>query len=253
MYDGNWKLQAENGVDGYHVTSVHWDYGATTKHRSESNAVDAVRAMDANSWGKMGAGFFAFDNGHLLLWGNWDNPKNRPNWDRRDEWIIQHGVARADWMIRKSRNLGIYPNLFLMDQFSSQVRVFRPLAVDKTEVSIYCIAPKGEDAEARAQRIRQYEDFFNAGGMATPDDLEEFRACQIGYMGRAARWNDLSRGAKHWVQGGSSTAEELGLQPVLSGLRGDDEGLLLVQHSHWQNLMKRALSSEIEISRNRRG
>ncbi len=156
-------------------------------------------------------------------------------------------------MIRKSRNLGIYPNLFLMDQLSSQVRVFRPLAVDKTEVSIYCIAPKGEDAKARAQRIRQYEDFFNASGMATPDDLEEFRACQIGYMGRAARWNDLSRGAKHWAQGGNSAAAEMALQPVLSGLRGDDEGLLMVQHSHWQNTMKRALSAEIEISRNRRG
>ncbi|MGS0757368.1 Rieske 2Fe-2S domain-containing protein, partial [Roseateles sp. GG27B] len=23
-YDGNWKLQAENGADGYHVSSVHW-------------------------------------------------------------------------------------------------------------------------------------------------------------------------------------------------------------------------------------
>jgi benzoate/toluate 1,2-dioxygenase alpha subunit len=23
-YDGNWKLQAENGADGYHVSSLHW-------------------------------------------------------------------------------------------------------------------------------------------------------------------------------------------------------------------------------------
>ena len=63
---------------------------------------------------------------------------------------------------------------------------FRPIAVDKTEVTIYCIAPKGESAEARARRIRQYEDFFNATGMATPDDLEEFRSCQMP-TGRAAR------------------------------------------------------------------
>ncbi|HEX3412941.1 MAG TPA: hypothetical protein VHT00_14580, partial [Stellaceae bacterium] len=68
-------------------------------------------------------------------------------------------------------------------------------AVDKTEVTTYCIAPKGESTEARARRIRQYEDFYNASGMATPDDLEEFRACQISYRGRAARWNDFSRGA----------------------------------------------------------
>ena len=33
-YDGNWKLQAENGADGYHVTSVHWNYAATTARRA---------------------------------------------------------------------------------------------------------------------------------------------------------------------------------------------------------------------------
>ena len=73
-----------------------------------------------------------------------------------------------------------------MDQFGSQIRHFRPIAVDKTEVTIYCIAPKGESAEARNARIRQYEDFFNASGMATPDDLEEFRSCQKTYLARAA-------------------------------------------------------------------
>ena len=79
-------------------------------------------------------------------------------------------------------------------------------------MTIYCIAPKNESAEARAQRIRQYEDFFNASGMATPDDLEEFRSCQIGYMGKAAPWNDMSRGATHWVQGADENAEVIGLQ-----------------------------------------
>ena len=82
-------------------------------------------------------------------------------------------------MVRGSRNLCLYPNVYLMDQFSTQIRHFRPIAPDKTEVTIYCIAPKGESAEARAHRIRQYEDFFNASGMATPDDLEEFRSCQL--------------------------------------------------------------------------
>jgi benzoate/toluate 1,2-dioxygenase alpha subunit len=39
----------------------------------------------------------------------------------------------------------------------------------------------GEAPEKRAYRLRQYEDFLNASGMATPDDLEEFRATQSGY------------------------------------------------------------------------
>ena len=95
-------------------------------------------------------------------------------------------------MIENSRNLCLYPNVYLMDQFSSQIRVARPISVNKTEITIYCIAPKGESAEARAKRIRQYEDFFNVSGMATPDDLEEFRSCQTGY-GAGTGWNDMSR------------------------------------------------------------
>jgi len=131
-----------------------------------------------------------------------------------------------------------------MDQFSSQIRHYRPIAVDKTEVTIYCIAPKGESAEARARRIRQYEDFFNASGMATPDDLEEFRACQMSYLGRAGHWNDLSRGATHWINGGDEAAESIGLKPLMSGLRTEDEGLFVVQHKYWQEALQRALSAE---------
>ena len=75
------------------------------------------------------------------------------------------------------------------------------------------------ESAARARRIRQYEDFFNASGMATPDDLEEFRACQMSYLGKAARWNDMSRGAQHWITGADEAAETIGLKPLLSGAR----------------------------------
>lgn len=66
-----------------------------------------------------------------------------------------------------------------MDQMGTQIRMFRPLSVDRTEVTIYCFAPVGEAPELRAKRIRQYEDFFNASGMATPDDLTEFNESQV--------------------------------------------------------------------------
>ena len=52
-YEGNWKLTAENGADGYHVSAVHWNYAATTQHRKEKQAGDTIRAMSAGSWGNM--------------------------------------------------------------------------------------------------------------------------------------------------------------------------------------------------------
>jgi benzoate/toluate 1,2-dioxygenase alpha subunit len=200
--------------------------------------------MSAGGWGKQGGGFYSFGNGHLLLWSRWENPEDRPNWGRREELTAQFGEARAAWMIERSRNLCLYPNVYLMDQFSSQIRHYRPIAVDKTEVTIYCIAPKGESPEARARRIRQYEDFFNASGMATPDDLEEFRACQFSYHARVARWNDLSRGATHWIHGPDEAAKAIGLNPVMSGVRTEDEGLFVVQHGYWQQVMQRAFAAD---------
>ena len=244
VYDGNWKLQTENGADGYHVSAVHWNYAATTGRRKDTQQGDTIRAMSAGGWAKQGGGFYSFEHGHLLLWTNWANPEDRPNWERRDELARQFGQATADWMVQRSRNLCLYPNVYVMDQFSSQIRTYRPLAVDKTEVTIYCIAPKGEVPEARTRRIRQYEDFFNASGMATPDDLEEFRACQMSYQARAARWNDMSRGAQHWIPGADAAAAAIGLKPLMSGARTEDEGLFVLQHKYWQEAMQRALSAE---------
>lgn len=246
IYEGNWKLTAENGADGYHVSAVHWNYAATQNQRKQRDAGEEIKTMDAGGWAKNGGGFYSFDHGHLLLWTRWANPQDRPTYERRDELVQEVGQARADWMIENSRNLCLYPNVYLMDQFSSQIRVARPIDVNRTEVTIYCIAPKGESGDARAKRIRQYEDFFNVSGMATPDDLEEFRSCQLGY-GSGRGWNDMSRGAQHWIEGADDAAREINLQPLLSGVRTEDEGLFVLQHKYWQQLMLDAVTAEQQL------
>jgi benzoate/toluate 1,2-dioxygenase subunit alpha len=179
-YDGNWKLQMENGSDGYHVSSVHWNYAATMGRRADGG----TKAVDANGWSKSVGGVYGFENGHILLWTKTMNPEVRPVYNRREELKERLGESKAEFIVSQTRNLCLYPNVYLMDQFSTQIRVTRPISVDKTEVTIYCFGPKGESAEDRAVRIRQYEDFFNVSGMGTADDLEEFRSCQTGYAAR---------------------------------------------------------------------
>lgn len=242
VYEGNWKMQMENGCDGYHVSTVHWNYAATMGRRKE----DGTQAVDANSWSKSVAGVYGFDHGHILLWTKTMNPEVRPVYRQRDEITARVGETKADFIVNQTRNLCLYPNVFLMDQFSTQIRVVRPISVDKTEVSIFCFAPKGESAGDRATRIRQYEDFFNVSGMGTADDLEEFRACQNGYAGTAALWNDLSRGAPLWVEGADDNAKKMGLNPLISGERSEDEGLFVVQHEYWVRVMRDALKKESE-------
>ncbi len=241
-YDANWKMQMENGSDGYHVSSVHWNYAATMGRRKEGG----TKAVDANGWSRSVGGVYGFENGHILLWTRTMNPEVRPVYSHREALKERLGEDRAEFIVSQTRNLCLYPNVYLMDQFSTQIRVARPISVDKTEISIYCFAPKGESAENRAIRIRQYEDFFNVSGMGTADDLEEFRACQSGYAGKHAPWNDLSRGAPLWTQGPDENARKMGMSPLLSGSRSEDEGLFVCQHDYWVKTLRQAVQQERE-------
>ncbi|MCX2452305.1 Rieske 2Fe-2S domain-containing protein [Pedobacter sp. PLR] len=243
VYNGNWKLQMENGADGYHVSSVHWNYVATMGRRDYEK--EGTKAVDANNWSKSVAGVYGFENGHILLWTNKLNPEVSPIYQQQDRLIAEFGAEKAGFMVNMTRNLGLYPNVFLMDQFSTQIRVIRPISVNETEITIYCFAPKGESGEERATRIRQYEDFFNVTGMGTPDDLEEFRSCQIAYQSSALKYNDMSRGATHWLYGQDEQAEKMGIKPIISGIKSEDEGLFITQHEFWKNSLKEGISKNV--------
>ncbi|WP_298746485.1 Rieske 2Fe-2S domain-containing protein [uncultured Brevundimonas sp.] len=238
-YEGNWKLQAENGVDGYHVASVHANYVETLQNRAASKSVgQKTRAMNVGDLPNARGGFYDLNNGHTIIWSDWTNPQDRPLYPVREELKARMGEERAEWAVGRLRNLLIYPNVFLMDQTSSQIRTFRPLSVCRTEVTIYCFAPVGEAPAARAHRIRQYEDFFNASGMATPDDLTEFGESQKGCNAHTAvRWSEMSRGAAHEIDGPDALATALGISPGRSGMKIEDEGIFIAQHARWAQLM----------------
>jgi benzoate/toluate 1,2-dioxygenase subunit alpha len=245
-YAGNWKLQAENGVDGYHFDIVHRTFIGVIQRRMTMGK-DTVRAIDAGRLEKPGVGSGCYDlgGGHTLLWTDYPNPRDRPLYERRGEVAARHGEARARWMTERIRNLLVYPNIFFMDQVSTQLRVIYPLAVDKTRVSTYCIAPVGEDAAARAHRLRQYEDFFNASGVGTPDDLAAFEACQRGYQGRLVRWQQgYMRGVRQMVRGADAEAQALGLRPVASSPHFADETLYHGQYRQWLKLMCKGQQTE---------
>lgn len=242
-FDGNWKLQAENGVDGYHITVVHSSYMQTVaRRRQKMGAADPVRPVDVTRAKSMPGGFYDFGNGHTLIWNEWPNPEVRPLFPERARLAERLGETHARWMIDYLRNLLIYPNVFLMDNMSTQIRIIRPLTVDTTEVRSVCFGPASEAPAARLRRIRQYEDFFNAAGMATPDDLEIFNESQIGFSGKYPRFSNLSRGAARLTKGPDSSAQALGIQPQYSGTL-EGEGIYVGQYRRWGELLKKGAES----------
>ena len=248
-YDGNWKLQVENGVDGYHIGVIHGNYVSTINNRAKAAAGgDFVKPTDVSAFSKFPGGYYAFKNGHVVMWNEVPNPTVKPSYANHDYYVATYGEERAKWMVNTVRNLFIFPNLFLMDQMSTQIRVIHPLSVDKTEVRTYAFAPKGETPDKLASRIRQYEDFFNASGLATPDDLAAFNASQAGFAARGAEWNDISRGAVNMKFGADDRARRLGFEPVFYGNQLQDEGLYVNQHRRWLQMLREGLSSRPVIA-----
>ncbi|MDP2549163.1 anthranilate 1,2-dioxygenase large subunit [Oceanobacter sp. 4_MG-2023] len=251
-FDGNWKLQNENGLDGYHVSTVHYNYVATVQHRSEVDSANG-KGSDTLDYSKLGAGdaetddgWFGFKNGHTMLFSDMPNPAVRPGYDTvMPRLLEEHGQQQAEWMMHRLRNLNIYPSLFFMDQISSQLRIVRPLAWNKTEIISQCLGVKGESAKDRENRIRQFEDFFNVSGMGTPDDLVEFREAQRGFQARLERWNDISRGYQDWQYGPTKNTAALDIQPAITGTEFTHEGLYVNQHGNWQNLMLKGIDANL--------
>ncbi|OWJ92510.1 anthranilate 1,2-dioxygenase large subunit [Pseudomonas sp. A46] len=248
-FDGNWKLQNENGLDGYHVSTVHYNYVATVQHRQQVNAAKGA-ASGTLDYSKLGAGdaetddgWFSFHNGHSVLFSDMPNPTVRPGYATvMPRLVEEYGQARAEWMMHRLRNLNIYPSLFFMDQISSQLRIVRPVAWNKTEIISQCIGVKGESDADRESRIRQFEDFFNVSGLGTPDDLVEFREQQRGFQGRLERWSDISRGYDKWVTGPTANSEALGIAPAMTGTEFTHEGLYVNQHGNWQRFLLEGLA-----------
>jgi benzoate/toluate 1,2-dioxygenase alpha subunit len=192
------------------------------QRKQQNEREDKIRAMDAGNWGQQGGGFYAFDHGHMLLWTRWANPEDRPNFARRDEFAaLRRG--RADWMIENSRNLCLYPNVYLMDQFGSQIRCCARSrwTAPKSRSTASPEGRIGRGPRAPHPPVRGLLQRQRHGHARRPG---EFRACQQGYAGQALAWNDMCRGATHWIDGPTRRAQ-IGLNPLMSGVRTEDEGL----------------------------
>ena len=240
-YRGNWKMQVENGVDGYHFTTVHQNYLRVLKQRSvraqQSGVPEQLRSgFNSQTW-RPESGWYDLGHGHTVLWLVSTAPTDRPLWEQRDALTARVGPTRTKWMLNRQRNLALFPNVQLMDQNSTQIRVIRPIAPDLTEVKSYCFGPRGESAPARERRIRQFEDFFNASGLATPDDLAVFEAMQVGCITDPSATQGYDRGLQRMQSGADDEARALGIEPAANGSDSNDELHYHGMYRQWAYMM----------------
>jgi p-cumate 2,3-dioxygenase alpha subunit len=197
----NWKLLAENSVDGYHGVPTHQTYlDYVTK-------AGGVRA-ESSDGKKFGTGrAYSLGNGHVVgeYWAPWGRPVARwvPQMGEGIKAEIEadraaleqrHGFDRADRIAEYNRNLLIFPNLVINDIMAVTVRTFYPTAPDQMEITAWALAPAEEEGDRLQVRLHNFLEFLGPGGFATPDDVEALESCQIGFAAGGQQWNDISRG-----------------------------------------------------------
>ena len=244
-YDGNWKVQAENGADGYHVSAVHWNYAATTARRSTGESATETKAMDAGQWGKLRGGYYAWEKGHILLWNEWGNPEDRPLWGQRDEFAQKYGQAYADWMLQVLPQPVPLPERLhhgpvrladpaLQPGRGGQDRghhlLHRPQGRERR-------GPEGAHPPVRGllQRQRHGHPGRPRGVPLLPEDLPGHRGALERHEPRRRRTGSRAR---------TRTPRRSASNPVSSGVKTEDEGLFIVQHGYWKKALQQGLEIE---------
>jgi phenylpropionate dioxygenase-like ring-hydroxylating dioxygenase large terminal subunit len=203
-YQGNWKLAAENSMDGYHPSIVHASFAQALMDKITHVPTPEQQRVDRN--------FAAFrgnakdlGNGHVMLdyrMRIYDPLNGDPapevkavtpegearlsNLDRR------FGADKAANMLREGgTHTFIFPNLILI---GVQMRVLQPLSVDRTEVCLYPTLLKWLAPEVNAIRLRSHEAFFGSASFGGPDDSEIFERIQDGCAVELEPWQLMSRG-----------------------------------------------------------
>lgn len=187
-YQGNWKLQVENALDFYHLPTTHKSFLDIMKAKG-ARVPSSHRLMDGDNAVYLG-------NGHGTVVSRSYDVDGHVHVDEEQRRALQQWLGAEAARLAGSihQHLLIFPNLIILEHPGPQIRVVRPMAVDRTEVRGYAFFPKGVPEQVRRAQLRAYEVFFGPAGMGTPDDIEAFDSCTEGYRATAAPWNDLSRG-----------------------------------------------------------
>jgi len=183
-YSGNWKMQAENGADGYHPAVLHQSAFETLDHFGVRSRALSNEMLEV---GKVRG----FKEGHAILEGGPVarlNPKLLASYkaalgERHDETRVQEILLR--------RHIFIFPNVYLMD---GNIRTILPRSIDRTEVRSYFMELRGVDPAINEERLADLQRRLGTAGFIGPDDLETFAAVQTGSRSRSLDWMVMSRG-----------------------------------------------------------
>lgn len=195
QYAGNWKFQAENIIDGYHFSFVHEGFVKIQERYKDSTGdfgVHETRNAAAERKFRAKGVNIGTRQGHGLTFKDKDEIEQFFEGQFADYYRGLYDTY-GEAYFRRLMGMGvgsIFPNLGLIHH---QVRVWRPLAPDRTEVVVTPYELEGAPAGVNEGWLRSQERFYGPSGHGQPDDVEIFSLNQQGLAGRAVEWLILER------------------------------------------------------------
>jgi len=240
VYAGNWKLQVENVLDSYHVPFGHastvnkqgQQFARREGDRKGATVVEADKKQTAASWKDRKS--YITGNGHGWTSNTTldEGKRSSPAYDAYKQALAAKvGAARAaEILTPRLHNSLIYPNMSIMG-LNIHVRVIKPVAVDRTEVTIYPIRLVGAPDAMNSGNIRLLNVTHSASSFVQTDDLESFVRAQKGLRSLGTDWVDISRGL-----GDEEPDRELNATRALA----THEMVVRAQYKAWTGYMREA-------------
>jgi phenylpropionate dioxygenase-like ring-hydroxylating dioxygenase large terminal subunit len=213
----NWKIFMENLNDLMHPMVVHESSIDAARQQArelpEGTAKPLIiKIMEGNGepyefWENLELN--VYDHGHSFMGGIVSPHSNDPVFlEYLGRMKKTYGEQRAEEILTVNRhNTIFYPSVSFQAAFQ-QIRVIRPLSVDRTLVEIYSFRLKGAPEEMY-QRTLWYSNVVNSpSSIVMPDDLEAYNRVQEGLGSDGGEWVSLHRDMGRDVAGAGATSSK---------------------------------------------
>lgn len=231
----NWKIYLENVIDAVHPVSTHESAWQPARDAATEWPADQPRPMALEQLLPFGAGYDFFQQagariyprGHCILG---TRASIHSGYDAlpgyEDALCRAHGQQRAHEVLSFTpQNAVLFPTLALKSA-PQTLRVIRPLAVDRTLVEIWALAPRDAPPELLQRTLTYNRLTFSPMSMVAHDDIHVFETLQKSLAGNGNPWVSLHR--EHRTEQGEAAC------PNLSGT---SEGLMRNQFRAWVDAM----------------
>lgn len=195
MQRSNWKIFFENLNDTGHAQATHESsYAAarqTVKEKLDGEMPFELHIIEGNGepnafWESLE--LRCYDHGHSFMEAIFKPPRDAISLEYKAQLDAAYGPEKAEAIMSMNRhNTILYPSCSPHTGFQ-QLRVIRPISVDRTLIEIFTFRLKGS-SDVFFQRTISYTNIVNSpSSTVMVDDVDIYQRCQQGMASDGGEW-----------------------------------------------------------------